>query len=206
MRHDDLKPFHHALKILENKCTGCVHCMRVCPTDAIRIFSGKAHVDQNRCVDCGECLNACPMNAIVVEQDDFNKIFSFEIRALLVPAMLIGQFPEDIVESQILTALHELGFTHIFEVETVVPFLNEIYIDYQEKTNKKPLISSFCPAIVRLIQVRFPSLVGNITELKAPLDIAALYVRNLLERKKRKKDKDKNVGVFYVTPYKIVRK
>ena len=56
---------------------------------------------------------------------------------------------------------------------------------------------SFCPAIVRLIQVRFPSLIDHIVPLKQAMDLAAIFAR--------KKYLDKNilpddVGIFYVTP------
>ena len=67
--------FYHALKIDNDRCVGCTHCMTKCPTGAIRIREGKASIRKGWCVDCGECLKACPTEAIYVEQDDFQKIF-----------------------------------------------------------------------------------------------------------------------------------
>ena len=51
--------FYHALKIDKEKCIGCVHCIRVCPTQALRVIRGKATLFGRRCVDCGECMRAC---------------------------------------------------------------------------------------------------------------------------------------------------
>ena len=67
--------FYHALKINSEVCTGCTHCMNVCPTAAIRIKYGKATINEAACTDCGMCLKTCPRQAIYVEQDDFNQIF-----------------------------------------------------------------------------------------------------------------------------------
>src|SRR6056297_3083675 len=88
--------FHHALKIQEDICIGCAHCMNVCPTGALRVVQGKAKLLAERCVDCGECYRACPVNAITVEQDDFSRVFDFSHSVLLVPELLFGQFPEDV--------------------------------------------------------------------------------------------------------------
>ncbi len=190
--------FHHALKILRDVCTGCTHCMNICPTEAIRVRNGKAELIGNRCVDCGFCFRVCPVNAIIVEQDDFNRIFEYKIRVALVPAVFAGQFPDNISSRQIHSELMELGFTHIYEVEQGVEVLHEAISEYAaRKSEIKPLISSFCPAIVRLIQVKFPALVDNILPLKPPLDISALYVtRQLIDEGYDGDD----LGIFYVTP------
>ncbi len=194
----DSKHFHHALKISEDICIGCSHCMNVCPTEAIRIRNGKAILYENRCVDCGECFKACPVSAIFIDQDDFKRIQAFKYRIALVPAVFIGQFHEGISRDQIYAAILANGFTHIYEVEMGVELLaNEMHTYAKKHPEKKPLISSFCPAIIRLVQVKFPALAENIMLLKPPLDITALYCRKELT------DEGINpaeIGVFYITP------
>ncbi len=192
------KHFHHALQIRHDVCTGCSHCMRVCPTEAIRIRNGKATLEDNRCVDCGECFKACPNRAITIMQDDFDRIKNFKYRIALVPSIFLGQFTESYSPEQIYNALISIGFTHIYHGELGVPILLENIREFiRRHPDDKPLISAYCPAIVRLIQVRFPFFVNNIVLLKQPLDITALYCR--------KKFIDEGVtpseiGVFYVTP------
>ncbi|MCK9219997.1 MAG: 4Fe-4S binding protein [Bacteroidales bacterium] len=190
--------FHHALKFREDICIGCSHCMNICPTEAIRVVHGKAHMHANRCVDCGECYRVCPVGAIIVEQDDFENIYNFKTRIALIPAVFTGQFPESVGSKEILEAVHDLGFTYVFEVEEGVEFLNERFNEYfQNNKSIKPLISPFCPAIVRLIQVKFPTLVGSIILLKAPVDITALRTRKTLMDQGID---PKEIGIFYVTP------
>ncbi len=190
--------FYHALKVVKEVCIGCTHCMNVCPTSAIRVKNGIADINKNACVDCGECLNACPVNAIIVEQDDFTQIFHFKQRVALLPTVLLGQFPDEISEKQIYSVIHDLGFTHVYEVDETVDILTEATKNYMSKHHQeRPFISSFCPAIVRLIQVKFPALVEHIIHLKPVIDISALFYR---EKLKNEGFSDDEVGIFYVTP------
>ena len=194
---DNLK-FHHALKIREDLCIGCSHCMNVCPTEAIRVKNGKSWLIDDRCVDCGECFRVCPVSAIIIDHDDFNYIFDYKYRVALVPAVFTGQFPEDITIRQITSVLMDLGFTHVYEVENGVNIVrNAIQQKAKDNPDIKPLISSFCPAIVRLIQVKFPALVENIMLLKPPLDMSAIHIRKALADQGIPVEE---TGVFYITP------
>ncbi len=194
----DNSSFQHALKIREDLCEGCCHCMTVCPTEALRVRNGKAVLLGNRCIDCGKCYRECPSGAIIIDHDDFNFIFDYKYRVALVPAVFSGQFPEDVSQKQIQSVILDLGFTHIYEVENGVRILvDEIKKYTREHQNIKPLISSFCPAIVRLIQVKFPSLVDNIMLLKPPLDISARFLKKQLTDRGAKEEE---IGIFYVTP------
>ena len=124
------KFFHHALYFCKETCIACTHCMRVCPTQAIRVRNGKAELLPNRCIDCGECYRVCPVDAVKVEQDDFNLIYNYKHRVVLIPGVFLGQFPEDINQQQIYSVLMELGFTHVCEVETGAEILRSVMADY----------------------------------------------------------------------------
>lgn len=190
--------FHHALKIREDLCVGCSHCMNVCPTEAIRVSNGKAILLGDKCIDCGKCFRDCPSSAIIIDHDDFNFIFDYKYRIVLVPAIFTGQFPEDITLRQIHSVMLDIGFTHIYEVENGAEILADEIQEYMDThPDIKPVISSFCPAIVRLIQVKFPSLVENIMLLKPPLDISAHFIKKeLLDQG----IPEEEIGIFYVTP------
>lgn len=190
--------FHHALKFREDICIGCSHCMGICPTEAIRVIQGKARLIENRCVDCGECYRVCPVGAIAVIQDDFENIYQYASRVALIPAIFTGQFPESATHGEIIAAVYALGFNEVIEVEESVPVLVEQLNKYlTQNGSTKPLISAFCPAIVRLIQVKFPTLTENIIRLKSPVDVTAILAR---ERLIRQGVDPSNIGIFYVTP------
>jgi len=189
--------FYHAIKVDETSCFGCTHCMNVCPTGAIRIREGKAVIRQNWCVDCGECKKACPVDAFQVEQDDFDKIFNFKYRVALVPAVMIGQFRVNVSESEIFSVMREIGFTHVFQTEHTVDLINEAMVEQAREATEKPLISSFCPAVVRLIQVKFPSLTSQLVRVISPVDASAIFFRKKIQDLGVQ---DKDIGIFYVTP------
>ena len=190
--------FHHALKVVDELCIGCTHCMTACPTQAIRVRNGKAIISEERCVDCGNCCKACPVSAILIEQDDFQEIFNYPVRIALVPSVFIGQFPSHIKTGDVFGGMKALGFTHIFEIESVVELLQQGYDELiGSREDKKPAISNFCPAIVRLIQVRFPSLVDHLIGVKPPSDVAAIYYRKQMEEQGRDPSE---IGIFYITP------
>ncbi len=191
------KPFHHALTVKEDLCHGCTRCMRNCPTEAIRLVHGKAHVNPERCIDCGQCMEACPYSAIVVEQDDFEKIFSYNHRVAILPSVFIGQFPDDIPESYIYESLLDIGFTAVYEAEFGVDILQTIGKGFSTYADDKPVISSYCPAIVRLIQIKYPSLVKHINLLRPPVEITAMYVKKMLQDQSIPEE---DIGIFYVTP------
>jgi len=61
----------------------------------------------------------------------------------------------------------------------------------------RPLISS-CPAVVRLIQVRFPSLLGHIAPIESPMEVAAILAK---ERAARTTGLPPDrIGTFFITP------
>ena len=191
--------FYHALQINEAQCTGCSRCMKICPTEAIRIHDNAAAISESRCIDCGKCFKICPSKAIYIKQDDFESIFNFPCRVALIPSVFLGQFPNDISVSRIYAILQEIGFTHVFETDSsTTVYTNAKNRYFVEHKDNLPHISTFCPAIVRLIQVKFPGLVDNLIPIKAPIDITAMYVRKKFKEEKIYKDDE--VGIFYITP------
>ena len=190
--------FHHAIQIDETKCVGCIHCMRVCPTEAIRIKEGKAMIIKERCIDCGQCMRVCPAKAFYIKQNDLKMLQNFKYRIALFASVMIGQFPEKISEEQIYQAMMDFGFTHLVEVEQPIRILIELTKEYLNADQiSKPCISAFCPAVVRLIQIKYPSLIENILPVKAPHELAAHFILQSLMNKGVKKEE---IGIFYITP------
>ena len=39
-----MEAFFHSVRLDEEKCEGCTNCIKRCPTEAIRVRNGKAHI------------------------------------------------------------------------------------------------------------------------------------------------------------------
>ena len=63
---------------------------------------------------------------------------------------------------------------------------------------KKPVISSACPAVVRLIRVRFPNLIENVLDFNPPMEEAARLARE--RAVKRTGYSKSDIGIFFITP------
>ena len=189
--------YTHAIQIDTDKCIGCSHCMRVCPTEAIRIEGGHAHIRSVRCVDCGECFRVCPQRAIYVKDDGLAAVKSSGYRIALLPSIFIGQFPSEYSATRILEAVRQIGFDDVFEVEQAVDMVKNEYRLLENEIFPLPAITSFCPAVVRMIQVLYPALTDQIVRLKAPHDIAALYLRR---SKEKEGIRPSEIYIYYITP------
>ncbi len=61
-----LNPIHttNFLPTVTPACSGCGHCLKVCPVEALTFEEDTLQVDENRCLGCGVCARACPIGAI----------------------------------------------------------------------------------------------------------------------------------------------
>jgi len=62
------------IKIIDEKCTGCTLCVKVCPFGAIEMKDKKAVIDLSKCTLCGACVEACKFEAIILKKSDEKKV------------------------------------------------------------------------------------------------------------------------------------
>ncbi|MGD8979234.1 MAG: [Fe-Fe] hydrogenase large subunit C-terminal domain-containing protein [candidate division WOR-3 bacterium] len=191
--------FVHSIKVDEEKCIGCIACMKACPTKAIRLRNKKAHIKFARCIDCGACLRVCPHNAILPITTTPSDLNRFEYKIALPSPVLYTQFGGQVMPSEILTVLKESGFDQVYDEALVCEMISVAIEEYlEENKSPRPIISSTCPVVVRLIQRLFPSLCKNILPLEPPREIAAKNLR--MEVSKEKKLGPQEIGIIDITP------
>jgi iron only hydrogenase large subunit-like protein len=191
--------FYHAHKVDTELCRGHMTCMRVCPTQAIRVRNGKAAISQEMCVDCGMCLSVCRPKAIVPITDDVAMISRFKHRVVVPTPVLYSQFEPDIHPYIIHIALKELGFDRVVDVNLSSMALAKALVKYIDRyKGPLPLISSHCPSLVRLVQVRFPDLVDQVLPLDVPREITARDARMRLPGELGLEPEE--IGIFYIAP------
>ena len=149
--------YEHSVLLDPDKCTGCTTCLRHCPTEAIRIKDGHAVINDERCIDCGECIRVCPHKAKRAVCSSLQNMSRFKWKIALPAPTLYAQFDnlEDI--DYVLDGLLKIGFDDVYEVAKAAELVSA-YTRLYLKTDgvKKPIISSACPVVVRLIGLRFP--------------------------------------------------
>jgi len=174
-------------------------CMRACPTQAIRIRDGKAFISDELCVDCGNCISICPSGAIVPITDTISEISHFKYNVVVPSPVLYSQFGSDIHPYIIHLAFKKLGFDQVVDVNISSAALAVALVKYMKTyKGRSPLISSHCPSVLRLIQVKYPDLVELIVPLEVPREITAREIRRNLPSKLRLKAED--IGIIYIAP------
>lgn len=188
----------HSVRLDETKCKGCTLCIKHCPTEAIRVRDGKARINVDRCIDCGECIRICENHAKNAVTDTLAELRKFKYNIALPAPSLYGQF-KGVSVGRILEGLRRTGFDEVAEVAIGAEYVTVAVREYlKQHRAQKPLISSACPAIVRLIQVRFPSLIDHIIPITSPARAIAKATR--WERAAALNMDPSQIGMFFITP------
>ena len=188
----------HSVTLDVAKCVGCTACLKRCPTEAIRIRERRARIIDERCIDCGECIRVCEHHAKVATTNPLSAINRYPYKIALPAPALYGQFKNLRAAAGIPAALKMMGFDYVCEVAHGADLVSRAIMEkMQEPDAPRPLISSSCPAVVRLIQTRFPDLIDNIVKIKSPMEVAAIEARRRFCAERGVADKD--VGCFFIT-------
>lgn len=191
--------YFHSVTLNKNKCKGCTNCIKYCPTEAIRVRSGKAVIIKERCIDCGVCIRVCPYHAKQAVTDPVDMIKKYSYKIALPAPSLYGQFGPGYSRERIVLALKQYGFDYVFEVARAAEIVSNASEKYMKNgVVRKPAISSACPAVVRFIQIRFPNLIDNLLKIESPMEVAATLARKEVHEKYGIPD-DK-MGVFFISP------
>lgn len=189
--------YFHSVRLDAERCKGCTNCIKRCPTEAIRVREGKAVIIEERCIDCGECIRVCPNSAKTAFSDGLPMLSDYEYRIALPAPSLYGQFRHDTTPEQLQAALCLMGFDDVFEVGAAADYLTCAMRIFLQENSHTTWISSSCPAVVRLVQVRFPELLPQLMPLDTPMELAAQLAK---QRAFDRHGHGLRVGAFFITP------
>jgi hypothetical protein len=123
----------------------------------------------------------------------------FDYTVAVPSPALYAQFDSDVLPGVVFTALKQCGFD---DVECLSPACDAVAVATEmfltEYRGQYPLISSFCPTVVRLVQVKYPELVDQLLPIIAPREVSA---RDAKARKSAETGlAPERIGVAYITP------
>ena len=186
----------------KDKCRGCTNCMKRCPTQAIRLIDGKAFINTAKCIHCGECIKICPYNAYTPESIEwYNQMHDTpkKFKIAIPTTSLYGQFPRGTDICKVQNAILKLGFDFVYDASWAADLVaRAIKLKIDKEKTVRPYISTYCPAAVRLIKYRYPSLMDNLILIREPMEIAGILARE--RGRKNFGFKDEDIKVFYISP------
>jgi len=146
-------------------------------------------------------LRVCPYQAkkaIFDKLQDIDPKYKWKIA--LPPPSLYGQFENLDDVDFVLEGLLKCGFDDVFEVARGAEIVTEYTRRYMKKKGiERPVISSACPTIVRLIRLRFPFLCDNIMPMLPPVEVASRMAKEeALEKHPELKPED--ICTVFISP------
>lgn len=175
------------------KCKKCYSCVRVCPTKAIEVHSGQAHIIEEKCISCGLCVSMCTQGAkqIVSSTAKVLDILDSDPAAVRY-ALVAPSFPAaflDLKPEKLVGALKRLGFRGVFEVAFGADLVSYRYMrKYKELIQGASqggessfIISTPCPAVVSYVEKMFPELVPYLADIMSPMEATARMIREKME-------------------------
>lgn len=195
-----MNTYEHSVSLDVSRCTGCTMCLKRCPTEAIRIHDGHAQINPERCIDCGVCIRNCPNHAKKATYSRLDAVMKYKWKVALPAPTLYGQFEELEDVDYVLQGLLDIGFDDVVEVAQAAELVSAYTRLYLKNEGiSKPVISSACPVVLRLISLRHPMLREHIMQMLPPMEIAAKMARNKA-KEEHPELRDEDICICFISP------
>jgi hypothetical protein len=111
---------------------------------------------------------------------------------------LYVQFGPNVAPGQVLRALKQVGFDDAYDFSMMCEMVGSATDAFLSECNGPwPKISITCPAVVRLVQIRYPELLPLLVPIETPRELAAKYRRRRLAAELGLAPKE--IGLFFIT-------
>lgn len=162
----------NSVSVTQALCRKCLQCIRVCPTQAIRVRQEGPEIYAHLCVDCTSCIEVCEPRALNIRIDGEMPAVTDET-VLVLPSSFLEQFGAAAGRERIFDVLSELGFRHVRVTDEWEQALRQATAEYvRGECGTLPAILPVCPAIVNLVTFRFPGLIPQLAPFLSPLESA----------------------------------
>ena len=172
------------LSIIEQKCTNCYTCIRICPVRAIQIKEGDAfpRINMNRCIACGACITSCSPGAMAYRNEiaaarDLLK--SGEETAIICSPSISAEFNDITDHRKFVSMLRSLGAKYVNEVSFAVDVIAYMYLNLFNDIRGKYYIMSYDPVVVSYVEKYHPNLINNLAPVVSPMIACAMMIRRL---------------------------
>jgi ferredoxin len=139
----------------------------------MRVIHGKVRILEERCIGCGECIRSCRHRALSLQENDWDEVSSRRPMTAAVDPALCTQFPWSPNPAILEDVLRDMGFEPIFQ-ECAMAYdlaaMATARIIEDGSSVVFPVISTYCPAVVRLVQIKFQELLPHVAPVESPLE------------------------------------
>ena len=165
---------------INDSCTSCMACVRVCPVEAISVSGQTVEIVEGDCIECGLCVPSCHHEAIDVVGDlELCRDTLSTGRAVLILPSEANVYFYPATPEQILNACYETGFSAVYYEQLGDELVAHEYQRLWGNEPKRAWLRSTSPIVVNYCRIKLPELLPFLAPIVTPAVALARYVRQI---------------------------